>query len=261
MATIKKQLLGVPRGKVGDLLFKNRKGKSYLAPMPRKYKVTNCIDAINNRSRFGVASQFASAVNHSAYLKPLWNVKNLRGKSPYTKCLGYNYPFTKGLGTWRLSLITPHNINIDFSSVNLTKDSIDINFYIKKNSSEIFNNPFIAVTIIFFKDLLPSGSEQSMKNLLFVTLESEVLDFQPDYEDVNNYSYNIKKDSLWFIDFYKNIMAYTAFISPQSYNGKPLFTTGNAVPVRGFEYDHGSAGITEKDEPKQSEPFFNFRIK
>ena len=261
MATVKKQLLGVPRGKVGDLLFKNRKGKSYLAPMPKKYKVTDCIDAIKNRSRFGVVSQFASAVNDSAYLKPLWNRKNLRGKSPYTKCLGYNYPFTKGVGPWRRSNITPHNINISFSSVVLTKDSVDINFFIKRNSSEIFENPFIAVTILFFKDLLPSSEKQSIKNPLFVTLESEVPDFKPDYEGVNNFSYNIKKGSLWFIDYYINIMSYTSFISPKSYNDKILFTTGNAVPVRGFEYETGSDTITEKDELKQSEPVFNFRIK
>lgn len=260
MATIKKQVLGIPTGKVGDLLYKNRRGKSYLAAMPGKYKKTKSPGAVKNRSRFGVLSRFASAVNDSPFLKPLWNLKSLPGKSPYTKCFKYNSAFSKSNYAWSMAIITPRSLHIKIESVELNPSSVNIGFRFNNDTTEIFSNPFIAVTIIFCKDVRKPEKIASLKDPLFVTLEKEVLDFQPDREGLNNVSYNLKKGSLSFLDKYENIMTYTSFISRENINGEFLFTTGFAVPYRGFdeieEFPEYGASVMPKPEPVSS-----FRIK
>ena len=69
MASIKKNILGEVRGKVGDKVFKIRDNKGYVASAPSTYSMSNSPSAIANRDIKKVTGKFSSMVYNVEILK------------------------------------------------------------------------------------------------------------------------------------------------------------------------------------------------
>lgn len=264
MAKVIKQHLGVTRGKVGDVVFKSRKGKSYVASAPIPYKKTTSNKLIKNRGRFAAVSKFASAVTDSPYRYRIWKMPKLKGKTPYKKCFSYNYVHTKGNMSWRLTAITPGNLGLIDHNVVLTPDTLEISFRVSKEIFNILKEDFIASTVIFMRELIKKGSGVLRYNS-YISIDEEVRDFNPSLTGINKFSHRFDKPGkLAITEKYKNVMVYTSFISKKEEKGKQNYTAGEAFAVKGFEADEKElavASTTIADDGEQNRPYYRFRVK
>lgn len=264
MAKVIKQFLGVTRGKIGDNVFKRRQGSSYVASAPLPYKKTKSKDLKENRKRFAAISKFASAVTDSPYRYRIWKKPNLKGKTPYKKCFSYNYVYTKGSMSWRFTSITPGNIGLIDHNVNLTPDTVEINFRVSEEVFNILNDDFIASTVIFMRE--PKDNEQNgLRYNSYITIEKEVRGYVPSLTEINHFKHEFDKPGLLAItEKYKNVMVYTTFISKKEEKGKQIYTAGEAFAVRGFEADEKELAVestTITDNGEQNLPYYRFRVK
>lgn len=264
MAKVIRQHLGVARGKVGDVVFKRRKGKSYVATAPIPYKKTTSKDLIKNRGRFAAISKFAAAVTDSSYRFRIWKKPNLKGKTPYKKCFCYNYVHTKGNKTWRFTTLTPGNLYLSDHNVLLTSDTLEISFRVSEEIFGILNQDFIASTVIFMREPINKEDEGLLYNS-YITIEEEVRDFNPSMTEINHFSHRFDKPGqLATTDEYKNVMVYTSFISKKEEKGKLIYTAGEAFAVRGFEAEEKELAVKNNainDDSEKNKPYYRFRAK
>ncbi len=59
-------------GKIGGVVFSKRYGKTVISALPANYKKSNSERAVNNRKRFAVISNIATALNNVPEFKELW---------------------------------------------------------------------------------------------------------------------------------------------------------------------------------------------
>lgn len=260
MARVKKQYLGVPLGKFGDVVFKNRKGTSYVMPAPNKYKKTECIGAINNRSNFGILSKFASVVTSSFYLKSLWYQQRLPGKSPYTKCLIFNSEYSKSIDSYIFSRITPIGISMFKVELDLNCSKYIYKFSLDESGFSHMQNPFVAVTLIFciqpikkYKNKIPYTR--------FILIEEEKNDFIPVVGESNCFKHKIEKNSLAVINDYDKVLAYTSFVSKNvNSKGKYTCTIGFPMLFKGFDIEKNRAKLNSVKKPHLNKPVYSFKV-
>ncbi|MFZ4591290.1 MAG: hypothetical protein ACOYN6_09850 [Ignavibacteria bacterium] len=67
-------LLNNITGKIGGVIVRKRYGKTIVSAVPLNYKKSNSERAVNNRKRFAVISNIATALNKVPEFKELWKV-------------------------------------------------------------------------------------------------------------------------------------------------------------------------------------------
>lgn len=72
MASLKNNFIAVPAGKLGNVVFKSRKGVPYIALKPDKYRIHNTEHRKKVSEGFLFASVFCSALNRNIMLKSAW---------------------------------------------------------------------------------------------------------------------------------------------------------------------------------------------
>lgn len=90
MARVNKQILGVINGKIGNFVFRNVNGKTFVSNRPLKYNVTGTEESTRVKKGFKNLIQFSSYVNSIPILKEVWKSKSVRGKRAYNKIFSNN---------------------------------------------------------------------------------------------------------------------------------------------------------------------------
>lgn len=90
MAKVKKSVLGLPIGKIGNIVYRNMNGKLVVSVRPQNYKASYSDKAVTARNMFKSYSKFSSFVNRIYSLAALWNNPELSGSTTYRKILMAN---------------------------------------------------------------------------------------------------------------------------------------------------------------------------
>ena len=230
MAELTKKILGEPKGTVGNLLFKGRYGKTRISALPKKYKKTKSVRLVDNRKKFAERINFAKVINKSPLLKSVWNSANLPGKNSYYKILKGNYPFTSSEYVLSSALITPENISLDVSNISLDENSLSVDFIPSTVFIESFNFPLYAVALLY---LFNPENISSKHKEVFINIEEEIdsFDFIPNV--TNKFTFQTETSSFEVLNEYKNAIVYFAFVSMNTKNKVPVWTTGTGQFVKG----------------------------
>lgn len=95
MARVNKQLLGIINGKIGNLVFRNVNGKTFVSNRPLKYNITGTEESTRVKKGFKNLIQFSSYINSIPILKDVWKSKSVRGKRAYNKIFSHNKSHVK----------------------------------------------------------------------------------------------------------------------------------------------------------------------
>jgi hypothetical protein len=79
MGQLFNQILGIPSGKVGTLIFRRRKGANFIAVPPMKRGTLPNAAETALRAKFGLAVKIASKINSVGVLKACWPSNTGRG--------------------------------------------------------------------------------------------------------------------------------------------------------------------------------------
>lgn len=124
-------LLGTIRGRIGDLVFKQVNGKSYVAARPHPRSKSSYSDAERaKQKRFAMNTKLASAINKIDVLKPLWQKAANERMSTYNAISKANYSLVGNKEFIVSPKLTPDSIGYDISilSLNYSKGNISITF-------------------------------------------------------------------------------------------------------------------------------------
>jgi hypothetical protein len=120
MATIKNLVLGYPKGRAGDIIFKIRNGKPYFSLKPSIYKRKESKALQKVKEDFAAVSALASAILSVKIFRPEWEGYNMIVKM--------NYPGIKERGTIENVILVPGEgeFILAMNSFNLSNNGIDI---------------------------------------------------------------------------------------------------------------------------------------
>ncbi len=130
MAILKGGLLQGAKGKLGNLVIRNVKGKKVVTVRPSKYKKTKSKKAKYVRSRFSIAVEFSKYINSIPILKEVWSNAEIKNSSAFNMIEKFNIKQVNDDAPSLQNIITPpmhinENIcNFPFKSVDLNKDEI-----------------------------------------------------------------------------------------------------------------------------------------
>jgi hypothetical protein len=109
LAELKQSVIGKLSGKLGNVVFRQLNGKTFISVRPVKYKPTKSELAANVRSGFVQINLFASTINKDPILKSIWQVTKINARSAYTKILKANLEISPKTGVNKNNIIVPKN--------------------------------------------------------------------------------------------------------------------------------------------------------
>lgn len=77
--------LGNLSGKIGDVVFKQRGGKTFIAKAPKRKSNYVSPETKKRRDKFAVVGQIAKVINSVPQLKEIWGYSCKKNNSPYNK--------------------------------------------------------------------------------------------------------------------------------------------------------------------------------
>lgn len=109
MAELRKAVLGVVSGAIGDIVFREKDGLNYLATRPSSFIPGTDPASIARRGRFAMAAKTSVAINRIPQLKELWSTVTPSGKSPFNYMFQSNYSLVSATDVTNLLKIVPDN--------------------------------------------------------------------------------------------------------------------------------------------------------
>jgi len=131
MADILNELTGRASGRVGNLVYRIKDGKTYLCSPPLKPKASTKPEVIVRRNRFKLTLMLSSALNKLLPLKYLWKNVNVtttdEHKSAFTKMIKKNYQYVHEFDLTNLIYLAPtFGFGVTESDITLTNTSITV---------------------------------------------------------------------------------------------------------------------------------------
>lgn len=249
MALISRQLLGIARGSVGELVYKRRRNKSYVSSKPRAYKKTKCPDSIKNRNRFGVISKFASVINETEFLSPIWKYSKLPGKSAYTRILKYNYSKCHDNFIHDRAEIVPGGKALKDFDIFIDNDSLEFTFNVTREIVDIFEPPFAAVAVIYM--FQPIKKETPENRDTYLIFQQELRDGEFYLDEINELPMQVDKGTFKIMDEYRKAIVFFTIISYKNKTESPVYTYSKGHRFKGFEHFDAEMMALKDLEPKK----------
>lgn len=127
MAKLNQKILGKVSGSLGDITFRQRKGKNYIASRPSKFNAPQDKISLDRRSRFALAVKIASIINSIPQLRAAWTPKVPVDSTLYNYLVKTNYksvdPDSINENTY---LTPPYGFGVSLISANITSESIAV---------------------------------------------------------------------------------------------------------------------------------------
>ncbi len=181
MAIVGKQILGEVTGSVGDVVFRNRRGKTEMYPKPLPYKPSDSPPACKQRGSFSFQRKTAAAIDKIYLLKELWKNSPLPGYASFEKQMTVNNKKISGPeDISAISLFPPGCMfNAELKSFHLDGDIIKVTVHPLNLSdpSELSVADISAHGILILTD--PSGDEYPFE---YLPLSSGGIPYKKDIE-------------------------------------------------------------------------------
>ena len=253
MAYMTKQILGKPRGKVDDKVFRKINRKTFVGAAPGPYKKTKSERLIANRKRFGSCIVFSKVVIKSPLIKFLWKKSKQPGKSVLNKIFKFNHTNVSSRGISSTCSILPHNIYIYDVSVHLDLNSLSFKFLTKGAS---FNNFIAPITIMALVYLADPVNAKTKNKEVYIMVDEIIDSYTFSANDFNEFNFELEKGSFAILKNYKTAIVFPVLISSIESSNKIVW-----AECSGF-YAKGSAPVIDKPipEPVKPKPKKSFRI-
>jgi hypothetical protein len=174
MAKINKMILGKISGSLGDVTFRQRNGKNYLASRPGSFTPGSDQDSIDRRAKFALSVRLASIINSIPQLKEVWNSRTPNGSTPYNYMVKTNYKLISPSTITDNTLLTPgFGFGVQTSAISLTSSNL------QAGVEPIGTNAGIDTSIeknlqLFSIIAMSDPKEETVDNLLIVPVFSEL---------------------------------------------------------------------------------------
>lgn len=119
-------VLGLPVGKIGNIVYRTVKGKTVVSVRPDRYHQSFSPAAVAGRNKFKSYSKFAAFVNKIYPLLPFWKNSEPHDSTTYRKILMANKNRLSGEFLSTNNLIAPYTIWNPVTSATLTGNSLNI---------------------------------------------------------------------------------------------------------------------------------------
>lgn len=174
MGILKKAVLGMPSGAVGDILFRIKNGRSIIGTRPISFTPGMDVKSVNRRNRFGITSKFSQAVNSLPSFRNLWDNVTPNNISPYNGIFKASYPYVTPTDVTDSAKIVPFLFGFNVTTTDVSVDATEVSVSIDPigTNSEIDTNveKFIQLgTVIKCSD----GTIDTLPRLVFIPLKSE----------------------------------------------------------------------------------------
>ncbi len=128
MARLNKQVLGRVRGALGDVVFREKNGKNFIAMKPSSFTPGSDDASIARRAKFALATKLASTINSNYDLKTLWKIKSPAGLTGHNYIVRQNYPFVEpGNISGLIKLLPDAGFSTAISNLAITSSDISVN--------------------------------------------------------------------------------------------------------------------------------------
>lgn len=253
MAYMTKQVLGSPRGKVDDKIFRRINRKTFVGSAPGPYRKTKSERLIANRKRFGNCIVFSKVIVKSPILKFLWKKSKQQGKSTLGKIFKYNYPAVSANGISSSCSVLPKNIYIYNPSVKLTPNSLSFKFITKGQSFSEFILPVTIMSVIYLTDPVNANSKNKK---VFITVDEIIDSYDFSATDFNEFKFDIDKGAFSILKNYKTAIVFPALISSPEKSEEIVWAVCDGIYAKG-----SPPSLKEKvSEPVIPKPKKSFRI-
>ncbi|MGK9477376.1 hypothetical protein [Melioribacter sp. OK-6-Me] len=142
MAQLDKRFFGKLKGSLGDIVFRSRNEKNYIAHKPASYTPPDTPEFRERISKFRIAVKLASAIYSFQSLKKIWKSLVPAGTSPFSHLVKINYPFVLDNDITNMIMMTPRSsFGIKVQSLNINNNVLNIELAPLTNLSNV--NPDI----------------------------------------------------------------------------------------------------------------------
>lgn len=122
MAELEKKIFGSLKGSLGDVVFRSRNEKNYIAQRPKSYTLPDNEGFRQRTGKFKLNVKLASAIYSFYPIKKIWADAATNGKSAFTHLVRINYPFVEENDISNMINMTPRS-SFGVSLNNLTMDN------------------------------------------------------------------------------------------------------------------------------------------
>lgn len=219
MATVKKNVLGDLRGKIGNMSARMYNGKPVFVSLPSSFNTPNDVDSILRRNRFSAAVKMTKEILSVPNVKEIWKEQNNTKMNTYNYLMKTNYKYLDGYQISTFNQITPiTGFSFSYSNITLNDNSVSVDI----DPLNIVQTTDTTVSLlILFQFLDPVIEEEqpfSMSLLISNSMElqlSQTLSFTLEYTDYitgSNLLYQNKKLLLSLIteDAQGNLVNYSS---------------------------------------------------
>lgn len=126
MAKKNPSVLGEPRGKIGDVVYKERNGKIYISRAPKPYNISQLPHEIKKRNIQKVSGKFCSAVNSNLILRAIWYKEKGTCENAFNKISQVNYHLCEPGSPSAKAQITPGGFKLEAEEISMKAGSIEI---------------------------------------------------------------------------------------------------------------------------------------
>jgi len=127
MATVRKNVLGDLRGKIGNMSARQYKGKSIFASLPSSYKAPMDAQSILRRTKFSSAVKMTKEILSKPLAKQVWVANNNSQMNTYNYLMKTNYRYLNGYEVTQLNQITPiTGFSFNYSNLLLNENSLSL---------------------------------------------------------------------------------------------------------------------------------------
>jgi len=163
MAQINKSVLGKVSGALGDVVFRERYGKSYVAIRPTSFLPGTDPESVGRRLKFELSIKFSQIINSEQVLKPLWTKVTPAGLSPFNYIMKIDYPYIEVDNVTDLAKIVPDlGFGIRTASVSFTSTEIRLSISPIEQSTRIntdIEKEIQMISVMFFNNPLDESVE------------------------------------------------------------------------------------------------------
>lgn len=193
MAQLKNKYFGELRGKLGDVVFRQKGSKNYISQSQRKYTSPNSPEYFNRLETFRLSTKFSSAIYSIIDLRTIWFDKKPSNISLYNHIVATVYRAMKSNDTFNLIKITPEkSFAIRSNTIRLNENQFEIDVEPLGDNSGINTSVETKARVVNVVWLYESNITNISQN--------EFLGFATDYKDLN-----IHKNTTYGINFSSNI--------------------------------------------------------
>ena len=126
MARNNPSVLGEPSGKIGDVVYKKRNGKTYISKAAETFNSSQLPHEIDKRNIQKVNGKFASIINQNKLLHVIWEKEKFPCTNAYNKINKVNYHFCAPDHPTEKAQLTPGGFKLKVKDISIFPEGIEV---------------------------------------------------------------------------------------------------------------------------------------